>query len=43
MLGMADRRLRDAMAQFMKDQEAEVLAKAAKLESEGYENYKLAS
>jgi phosphoribosylaminoimidazole carboxylase len=42
MLGMADRRLRDAMAQFMKDQEAEVLAKAAKLESEGYENYKLA-
>merc|ERR1719364_361257 len=36
MLGMADRRLRDAMAQYMDEQEAEVLAKAEKLESEGY-------
>jgi len=39
MLGMADRRLRDAMARFMDDQEAEVLAKAEKLETEGYAKY----
>merc|ERR1712023_46395 len=31
MLGMADRRLRDAMAAFMADQEKEVLGKAARL------------
>jgi phosphoribosylaminoimidazole carboxylase len=39
MLGMADRRLRDAMSAYMDAQEAEVLAKAEKLESQGYKNY----
>merc|ERR1719197_2304158 len=39
MLGMADARLRNAMARFMDEQETEVLAKAAKLESEGYAKY----
>jgi phosphoribosylaminoimidazole carboxylase len=39
MLGMADRRLREAMQQFMDDQESAVLAKAEKLESQGYKSY----
>ena len=39
MLGMADLELREAMAKFMADQEAEVLAKAAKLEADGHAKY----
>lgn len=39
MLGMADRKLRAAMATFMAEEEATVLAKAAKLEKEGYAAY----
>ena len=39
MLGMADRKLRAAMATFMAEEEATVLAKAAKLEKEGYVAY----
>ena len=39
MLGMADTRLRDAMATFMREQESEVLHKAARLEKEGYRGY----
>jgi phosphoribosylaminoimidazole carboxylase len=39
MLGMADRKLRAAMATFMAEEEATVLAKAAKLEKEGYASY----
>ena len=40
MLGMADAGLRTKMAAFMKEQETEVLGKAAKLEEIGYEGYK---
>mmetsp|Transcript_70786 Transcript_70786/g.140292 ORF Transcript_70786/g.140292 Transcript_70786/m.140292 type:complete len:348 (+) Transcript_70786:770-1813(+) len=39
MLGMADMRLREAMASFMSEQETEVLHKAARLEKEGYRGY----
>merc|ERR1719364_494439 len=39
MLGMADRRLRNAMQQYMDDQEAAVLDKADKLETQGYKGY----
>merc|ERR1719197_1194316 len=39
MLGMADLRLRNAMQKYMDDQEAAVLAKADKLETQGYKGY----
>ena len=39
MLGMSDPALLTAMAQFMEEQEAEVLGKAEKLEAVGYKAY----
>ena len=36
---MSDPALRGAMATFMREQEAEVLKKAAKLERDGYRGY----
>ena len=43
MLGMGDRALRKRMADFMDEQEAEVLQKAARLEREGYRGYAAAA
>ena len=39
MLGMSDPALLDAMASYMAKQEAEVLAKAERLETHGYAGY----
>ena len=39
MLGMADRTMRKRMADFMDEQEEEVLVKAQRLEKEGYRGY----